>query len=42
MGRFVWLIGENLSRSATNNAYYFWRVSVEHEDDIEKYLVLEI
>ena len=41
MGRFVWLIGENLSRSATNNAYYFWRVSVEHEDDIEKYLVLE-
>lgn len=41
MGRFIWLIGENLSKSATNNAFYFWRIAVEHEDDIDKYLVLE-
>lgn len=41
MGRFIWLIGENLGKSATNNAFYFWRTAMEQEDDIDKYLVLE-
>ena len=41
MGRYIWLIGENLGQTANNNSYYFWRNSVEHEDDIDKYLILE-
>ncbi len=41
MGRYVWLIGENLSKTANNNAYYFWRETVNIQDDIDKYLVLE-
>ena len=41
MGRFIWLIGENLSSTADNNSYYFWRRSVEREDDIDKYFILE-
>ncbi len=41
MGRYIWLIGENLSRTANNNAYYFWRETVRVKDDIDKYLVLE-
>lgn len=41
MGRFIWLISENLSTTSDNNSYYFWRRAAEHEDDIEKYLILE-
>ena len=41
MGKFIWLIGENLSKTADNNGYYFWRGAVKKKDDIDKYLVLE-
>lgn len=41
MGRFIWLIGENLGKSSSNNAYYFWRRAMKHKDDIDKYLILE-
>ena len=41
MGKFIWLIGENLSKTADNNGYYFWRGAVRKKDDIDKYLVLE-
>lgn len=41
MGKFIWLIGENISQTANNNSYYFWRHTVECQDDIEKYFVLE-
>lgn len=41
MGRYIWLIGENLGKTSNNNAYYFWRGIVEIKDDIDKYLVLE-
>lgn len=40
MGKFIWLIGENLSTTADNNAYYFWYGSVGRKDDIDKYLIL--
>ena len=29
MGKFIWLIGENLSKTADNNGYYFWRGAVK-------------
>lgn len=41
MGKFIWLIGENISQTANNNSYYFWRHTVERQDDIDKYFVLE-
>lgn len=41
MANFVWLIGENLSKTVNNNSYYFWRHIVEINDDIDKYLVVE-
>ena len=41
MGKFIWLIGENLSKTADNNGYYFWRGAVKKKDDIDKYLILE-
>lgn len=41
MGKFIWLIGENLSKTANNNGYYFWRGAVKKKDDIDKYLILE-
>ncbi len=41
MGRYIWLIGENLSRTANNNAYYYWKNIVDKKDNIDKYLVLE-
>ncbi len=41
MGKFIWLIGENLGKTASNNSYYFWRHIVEREDDIDKYFILE-
>lgn len=41
MGRYIWLIGENLSRTTDNNAYYFWRNTVEIEDNVDKYYILE-
>ncbi len=41
MGKFIWLIGENIGRTANNNSYYFWRHIIERKDDIDKYFVLE-
>lgn len=41
MGKYIWLIGENLGATANNNGYYFWRGIVERNDGIEKYFVLE-
>ena len=41
MGKFIWLISENLSQTANNNSYYFWRHTVERQDDIDKYFILE-
>lgn len=41
MGRFIWLIAENLASTSDNNSYYFWRHVVEKDDDIEKYFVME-
>lgn len=41
MGRFIWLIGENLGKTASNNSYYFWRHTVAKDEDIDKYLILE-
>lgn len=38
---FIWLIGENLAKTANNNSFYFWRHIVTKNDDIDKYLVLE-
>lgn len=40
MKKFIWLIGENLGNSASNNSYFFWRRVVEQKDEIEKYFVL--
>ena len=41
MGKYIWLIGENLGATADNNGYFFWRGIVEKNDDIDKYFVLE-
>ncbi len=41
MGRFIWLIGENLGETSNNNSYYFWRHVAAREDDIDKYFVME-
>lgn len=41
MGKFIWLIGENISQTANNNSYYFWRHIIERQDDIDKYFILE-
>ena len=38
--KFIWLIGENNSKTANNNSYYFWKYSVDKNDDIEKYFIL--
>ncbi len=41
MGKFTWLISENLSSTSDNNSYYFWRNIVERDDDIDKYFIME-
>ena len=37
---FIWLFGENLSETANNNSFYFWKHVVNREDGIEKFLIL--
>lgn len=38
--KYIWLIGENLSETANNNSFYFWKQSLNHNDEIDKYFVL--
>lgn len=40
--KYIWLFGENNGKTANNNSYYFWKNVVNINDDIEKYIVLEI
>lgn len=40
MGKFIWLIGENLGNTANNNGFYFWRHVVQIHDDIDKFYIL--
>lgn len=40
MGKFIWLIGENLGNTANNNGFYFWRHTVQIYDDIDKFYIL--
>lgn len=40
MSNYIWLIGENNSKTANNNSYYFWKKIVNKNDGIDKYFVL--
>ena len=38
----IWLLGENLGNTASNNSYYLWRhVVSRHTDKVSPYLILE-
>ncbi|MDE5540093.1 MAG: CDP-glycerol glycerophosphotransferase family protein, partial [Bacilli bacterium] len=37
---YIWLFGENESKTANNNSFYFWKKVINIEDNIDKYLVL--
>lgn len=38
---YIWLFGENLGASSSNNAYYLWKEVVTKKDGIDKYIVFE-
>lgn len=38
---YIWLFGENLGATSSNNSYYFWKNVVNKRDGIDKYIVLE-
>lgn len=38
---FIWLFGENVSETANNNSYYFWRHVCLIDDGIDKYIILK-
>lgn len=38
---YIWLFGENLASTANNNSFYFWKHTVQKQDDIDKYIVLD-
>lgn len=41
MKKFLWIFGENLGKTSSNNSFYFWKHVVELEDNIEKKYVME-
>lgn len=39
---YIWLFGENLSNTANNNSFYFWKHIVnKKKEDINKYIILK-
>lgn len=38
--KFIWLFGENNSRTHNNNSFYFWDHVWNKDDEIEKYFIL--
>ena len=38
--KYIWLFGENSGNTANNNSYYYWKMCVNKEDEIEKYFIL--
>ena len=38
---FIWVFGENLAKTASCNSFHLWKYSVNVEDNIEKYFILE-
>lgn len=39
--KYIWLFSENLSATANNNSYYFWKYIVNKYDDVAPYFILE-
>lgn len=39
--KYIWLFGENLGKTADNNAFYFWSYVVGHHDDLSAYYIME-
>ncbi len=39
--KYIWLFGENSGNTMNNNSYYYWKMCVNKEDEIEKYFVLK-
>ena len=37
----IWLIGENLAQTTSNNSFYFWKYVASHHDDVDAYFVLD-
>lgn len=38
---YIWLFGENNGNTMNNNSYYFWKQSVNKQDEIKKYYVVK-
>lgn len=38
--KYIWLISENLSNTANNNSFWFWKYIVNKHEDLEAFLVL--